>query len=60
MEFEGEHKDKVDTSDSGFLYATLKELSITDTSFTDFTITFNILELILSHNSDADAHIKPH
>lgn len=60
MEFKGEHKNKVDTSDSGFLFVSLKELSRTDISKTDFTVTFNILELILFHNSDADALIKPH
>jgi len=32
MEFEGEHKNKVDTADSVFLYVTLKELSRTDIS----------------------------
>jgi len=32
MEFEGEHKHKVDTADSGFLYVTLKELSLIDIS----------------------------
>jgi len=50
MEFEGEHKNKVDTSDSGFfLYVTLKELSVTGISITEFTIILNILELILFH-----------
>lgn len=60
MEFEGEHINKVDTSDSGFWYVTLKESSRTDISVTDFTVTFDILELTTFHNSDADAHIKPH
>jgi hypothetical protein len=59
MVFEGEHKNNVDTSDSGFSYVTLKELSRTDIPVTDFTVTFNILELILFHNSDAYTHIKP-
>jgi hypothetical protein len=43
MEFEGEHKNKADTSDSGFSYVTLKDLTRTDISVTDFTVTFKIL-----------------
>jgi hypothetical protein len=61
MEFEGEHKNKVDTSDCGgffVLYVTLKALSRTDISVTDLTVTFNTLELMPFHNSDADAQYK--
>jgi len=60
MEFE-EHKNKVDTSDSGFFVCNSKR--ITKNWYISYRLHSNFQHSwtdTLSHNSDADAHIKPH